>query len=97
MLEGILLTGLQPAAPGSGGAVTSESLQQQQQQQQLARQPSQTQLQQQQQQQLQQHRAVDLFSHYINLTGDVQTAVLVLLHVVPKTFKDPRVENWVKM
>jgi hypothetical protein len=41
--------------------------------------------------------AVDVFEQYINIVGDVQTASLVLSHVVPKKFKDSRVENWVKM
>ncbi len=41
--------------------------------------------------------AVDVLEQYINLVGDVQTASLVLSHVVPKKFKDPRAENWVKM
>jgi hypothetical protein len=41
-------------------------------------------------------RAADLFAQYINRTGDVQTAVLALVHVHPKKFKDTRVDQWVK-
>jgi hypothetical protein len=41
-------------------------------------------------------RAVDIFAQYVNLTGDVQTAALALSHIIPKKFKDARVEQWVK-
>jgi len=41
-------------------------------------------------------RSVEFFQQYINLTGDVQTAVLVLSHVVPKRFKDSKFDQWIK-
>ncbi len=42
-------------------------------------------------------KAVDLFEHYVNFTADVQSAAVVLSHVVPKKFKDARVDKWVKL
>ncbi|RUS22511.1 hypothetical protein BC937DRAFT_88669 [Endogone sp. FLAS-F59071] len=38
---------------------------------------------------------VDLFEQYVNITGDIQTAALVLSFCVPRKFQDKRVEEWV--
>lgn len=38
---------------------------------------------------------VDLFEQYVNKTGDIQTAALVLSFCVPRKFQDKRVEEWV--
>lgn len=43
------------------------------------------------------NRSVDLFQEYINFTADIQTPVLALAHVVPKKFKDTKVDKWVKL
>ncbi|KAJ1499009.1 hypothetical protein HMI56_004637 [Coelomomyces lativittatus] len=40
--------------------------------------------------------AVDIFSEYVDRTGDIQTASLVLSIVVPKRFKDTKVEEWIE-
>ncbi len=40
---------------------------------------------------------VDLFEAYIDRSGDVQTASLVLCRVVPKFFQDKRVPRWIEM
>ncbi|ELR22091.1 uncharacterized protein ACA1_158870 [Acanthamoeba castellanii str. Neff] len=39
-------------------------------------------------------QGVDLLENYLNRTGDVQTACLVMAHVVPRVFRDQRVEHW---
>jgi len=39
---------------------------------------------------------VALFQSYINRTCDIQTAVLVMSHVVPSRFNDQRVSSWVQ-
>ncbi|KAL7751008.1 hypothetical protein RI367_003588 [Sorochytrium milnesiophthora] len=39
---------------------------------------------------------VDLFSRYVDTTGDVQTPALVLSLVVPARFHDDRVEQWIE-
>ncbi|KAJ3088878.1 hypothetical protein HK102_007727 [Quaeritorhiza haematococci] len=39
---------------------------------------------------------VSLFEHYVDRTGDVQTAGLVLSAVVPRKFQDTQVQNWVE-
>ncbi|KAI9317907.1 WD40-repeat-containing domain protein [Dichotomocladium elegans] len=39
-------------------------------------------------------QAVDLFEQTVNRYGDVQTASLVMSFVVPRRFKDKRVEDW---
>ncbi|KAI9480747.1 MAG: hypothetical protein EXX96DRAFT_191846 [Benjaminiella poitrasii] len=41
-------------------------------------------------------RGVDLFERALNKYGDVQTASLIMSYVVPKRFKDNRVEDWVE-
>lgn len=41
-------------------------------------------------------RGVDLLEQALNRYGDVQTASLVMSFVVPRRFKDKRVENWVE-
>lgn len=40
---------------------------------------------------------IELLQHYIDNTGDVQTAALVMAHVVPSRFHDARVSHWVNM
>lgn len=40
--------------------------------------------------------AVNLFEQYVNITGDIQTAVLSLSHVIPQKFQDSRVVQWIK-
>jgi hypothetical protein len=39
-------------------------------------------------------QGVDLLENYLNRTGDVQTACLVMAQVVPRVFRDQRVEHW---
>ncbi|KAL6067851.1 GATOR complex protein MIOS [Balamuthia mandrillaris] len=39
---------------------------------------------------------VDLLESYINITGDVQTACLLMMNVVPKQFTDERVYRWME-
>ncbi|TPX38382.1 hypothetical protein SeMB42_g06774 [Synchytrium endobioticum] len=39
---------------------------------------------------------VDLFEEYVDCTGDVQSACLVMSLVVPKRFVDVRVDSWVE-
>lgn len=41
-------------------------------------------------------KGVDLFEKAIDRYGDVQTASLVMSYIVPKRFKDIRVEDWVE-
>ncbi|KAI8372909.1 uncharacterized protein BYT42DRAFT_578520 [Radiomyces spectabilis] len=41
-------------------------------------------------------RGVDLFDQALNRYGDVQTASMVMSFVVPRRFKDKRVEDWVE-
>ncbi|KAI8890822.1 hypothetical protein K501DRAFT_236548 [Backusella circina FSU 941] len=41
-------------------------------------------------------RGVDLLERALDRYGDVQTASLVMSFIVPKRFKDNRVENWVE-
>jgi hypothetical protein len=41
-------------------------------------------------------RGVDLLEKALDRYGDVQTASLVMSFIVPKRFKDNRVENWVE-
>ena len=41
-------------------------------------------------------RAVDLLEQTVNRYGDVQTASLVMSFVVPRHFKDKRVEDWIE-
>jgi len=41
-------------------------------------------------------QGVDLLENYINRTGDVQTACLVMANVVPRVFRDQRVEHWMQ-
>ncbi|CDH56705.1 wd repeat protein ybl104c [Lichtheimia corymbifera JMRC:FSU:9682] len=41
-------------------------------------------------------RAVDLLEQTVNRYGDVQTASLVMSFVVPRRFKDKRVEDWIE-
>ncbi|KAI8604337.1 hypothetical protein EDD21DRAFT_366575 [Dissophora ornata] len=38
---------------------------------------------------------LDLFTNYVNRTGDIQTVALASSFAVPRYFKDPRVEDWV--
>ena len=40
--------------------------------------------------------AVNLFAKYVDQTGDIQTASIVLSIVVPRSFTDVRVEQWVE-
>ncbi len=42
-------------------------------------------------------RSLDIFEQYVNNTGDIQTASLALSHVVPKKFKDTRVDHWIRL
>ncbi|RKO83131.1 hypothetical protein BDK51DRAFT_23705 [Blyttiomyces helicus] len=39
---------------------------------------------------------VDLFENYVDRTGDIQTACLLLSTVVPRRFVDYRVDDWVE-
>ncbi|KAF9916366.1 hypothetical protein BX616_003952 [Lobosporangium transversale] len=39
---------------------------------------------------------LDLFTNYVNRTGDIQTVALASSVAVPRYFKDPRVEEWVE-
>ena len=39
---------------------------------------------------------VELFENYVDSTGDIQTASLVLAMVVPRRFEDARVTEWVE-
>jgi hypothetical protein len=41
-------------------------------------------------------KGIDLFEKAIDRYGDIQTASLVLSFVMPKRFKDRRVEDWVE-
>lgn len=41
-------------------------------------------------------KGVELFEKAIDRYGDVQTASLVMSYIVPKRFKDIRVEDWVE-
>lgn len=42
------------------------------------------------------NKSVDLFEKFIDLTGDFQTAALILPIAVPKMFIDERVTRWVE-
>jgi hypothetical protein len=41
-------------------------------------------------------KGIDLFETAIDRYGDIQTASLVLSYVMPKRFRDRRVEDWVE-
>lgn len=41
-------------------------------------------------------KGVELFEKALDRYGDVQTASLVMSYIVPKRFKDSRVEDWVE-
>lgn len=41
-------------------------------------------------------KGVELFEQALDRYGDVQTASLVMSYIVPKRFKDSRVEDWVE-
>lgn len=41
-------------------------------------------------------RGVDLLEQTVNRFGDVQTASLAMSFVVPRQFRDRRVEDWVE-
>lgn len=41
-------------------------------------------------------KGVDLLERALDRYGDVQTASLVMSYIVPKRFKDTRVEDWVE-
>jgi hypothetical protein len=41
-------------------------------------------------------KGVDLLEQALDRYGDVQTASLIMSYIVPKRFKDSRVENWVE-
>lgn len=41
-------------------------------------------------------KGIDLFEKAIDRYGDIQTASLVLSFVMPKRFRDRRVEDWVE-
>jgi cytoskeletal protein CcmA (bactofilin family) len=41
-------------------------------------------------------KGVELLEQALNRYGDVQTASLVMSYIVPKRFKDSRVEDWVE-
>ena len=42
-------------------------------------------------------QGITLMSQFVNRTGDVQTAALGFALVVPRVFKDRRVEIWIEM
>jgi hypothetical protein len=41
-------------------------------------------------------KGVDLLEKALDRNGDVQTASLIMSYIVPKRFKDSRVEDWVE-
>lgn len=41
-------------------------------------------------------KGVDLLEKALDRYGDVQTASLIMSYIVPKRFKDSRVEDWVE-
>lgn len=41
-------------------------------------------------------KGVELFEQALDRYGDVQTASLIMSYIVPKRFKDSRVEDWVE-
>lgn len=41
-------------------------------------------------------RGVDLLERMVDRYGDIQTASLVMSFVVPRRFKDRRVEEWIE-
>jgi hypothetical protein len=41
-------------------------------------------------------QGVDLLEKVLDRNGDVQTASLIMSYIVPKRFKDNRVEDWVE-
>eukprot|EP01112_Ceratiomyxa_fruticulosa_P009735 TRINITY_DN2550_c0_g6_i1.p1 TRINITY_DN2550_c0_g6~~TRINITY_DN2550_c0_g6_i1.p1 ORF type:complete len:963 (+),score=164.66 TRINITY_DN2550_c0_g6_i1:1544-4432(+) len=42
-------------------------------------------------------KGVELLQHYVDKLGDVQTACLIMIHVVPLVFKDHRVSRWLSI